>query len=152
MKNYDVIIVGSGIGGLCCASLLALQGKNVLVCEAHSKPGGVAHSFKHKGYTFESGPSLWSGLDSTNTYNPLGTILNLLNEEVQLYKYKGWKVLFPEACFDLEVGNIDFREKIKSIRGSGSLKEWDSQTKLTILKQIRIPVITWDSHYIYIIV
>jgi len=125
MKNYDVIIVGSGIGGLCCASLLALQGKNVLVCEAHSKPGGVAHSFKHKGYTFESGPSLWSGLDSKNTYNPLGTILNLLNEEVHLYKYKGWKVLFPEASFDLEVGNLDFREKIKSIRGSGSLKEWD---------------------------
>ncbi len=125
MKSYDVIVVGSGIGGLCCASLLALQGKKVLICEAHSQPGGVAHSFKYKGYTFESGPSLWSGLDKPNTYNPLGTILSLLGEEVELFKYKGWKVLFPEASFDLKVGDQDFREKIKSIRGSTALKEWD---------------------------
>ena len=61
MNKYDVI-VGSGIGGLCCGSLLALAGKKVLICEAHSQPGGVAHSFNIKGYKFESGPSLWSGI------------------------------------------------------------------------------------------
>ena len=56
METYDVVIVGSGIGGLCCGSILALSGKKVLICEAHTQPGGVAHSFKRKGYTFESGP------------------------------------------------------------------------------------------------
>ena len=56
MDKYDVVIVGSGIGGLCCGSILALAGKNVLICEAHTQPGGVAHSFKRNGYTFESGP------------------------------------------------------------------------------------------------
>ena len=50
MNNYDVIIVGSGIGGLCCGSLLALSGKKVLISEAHSKPGGVAHSFNLKAF------------------------------------------------------------------------------------------------------
>ena len=58
MEKYDVVIVGSGIGGLCCGSILALSGKKVLICEAHSQPGGVAHSFSRNGYTFESGPSL----------------------------------------------------------------------------------------------
>ena len=48
MKNYDVVIVGSGIGGLCCGSILALSGKKVLICEAHSQPGGVAHSFSRR--------------------------------------------------------------------------------------------------------
>ena len=62
MEKFDVVIVGSGIGGLCCGSILALSGKKVLICEAHSQPGGVAHSFKRNGYTFESGPSLWSGI------------------------------------------------------------------------------------------
>ena len=62
MNKYDVVIVGSGIGGLCCGSILTLSGKKVLICEAHTQPGGVAHSFKRKGYTFESGPSLWSCL------------------------------------------------------------------------------------------
>ena len=43
MNKYDVIIIGSGIGGLCCGSILALAGKKVLIAEAHSQPGGVAH-------------------------------------------------------------------------------------------------------------
>ena len=30
MEKYDVVIVGSGIGGLCCGSILALSGKKVL--------------------------------------------------------------------------------------------------------------------------
>ena len=47
-ENFDVVIIGSGIGGLCCGSLLALSGKKVLICEAHSKAGGVAHGFEKK--------------------------------------------------------------------------------------------------------
>tara|TARA_Y100001933_G_C18985789_1_gene558451 strand:- start:428 stop:1960 length:1533 start_codon:yes stop_codon:yes gene_type:complete len=125
MKTYDVIIVGSGIGGLCCGSLLSLHGLKVLICEAHTKPGGVAHSFERNGYKFESGPSLWSGLGRNPTNNPLGQILRLLNQNVDLIKYKGWKVLFPETHFDLEVGNNPFRNKIKNLRGEDSLKEWD---------------------------
>jgi len=52
MEKFDVVIVGSGIGGLCCGSILALSGKKVLICEAHTQPGGVAHSFKKKRLCF----------------------------------------------------------------------------------------------------
>ena len=104
MDKYDVVIVGSGIGGLCCGSILALSGKKVLICEAHTQPGGVAHSFKRKGYTFESGPSLWSGIGKWPTTNPLGQILKLLDEEVDLFQYKGWQVIVPEGNFNLDVG------------------------------------------------
>ncbi len=126
MKTYDVVIIGSGIGGLCCGSLLALTGKKVLICEAHYKPGGVAHGFNRDGYCFESGPSLWSGIGTWPTKNPLGQILYLLNEQIDVKTYKSWKVLFPEANFDLEVGLEPFRNKIKSLRGEESLKQWDS--------------------------
>ena len=125
MKSYDVIIIGSGVGGLCCGSLLALSGKKVLICEAHAKPGGVAHGFKSNGYSFESGPSLWSGIGRWPTPNPLGQILYLLDEKINIKTYKSWKVLFPEANFDLEVGKEPFRKKIKSLRGEESLKQWD---------------------------
>ncbi len=128
MKDYDVVVIGSGIGGLCCGALLSLSGKKVLVCEAHYAPGGVAHSFIRNGYKFESGPSLWNGLNSPSNQSPLGQILYLLDENVEIKKYKGWKVILPESSFDLEVGDIPFRKKISELRGNIALEEWNSFT------------------------
>jgi all-trans-retinol 13,14-reductase len=49
-EHYDAIIIGSGIGGLACASTLAQQqGKRVLVLERHFKVGGFTHTFVRKG-------------------------------------------------------------------------------------------------------
>ena len=48
MDKYDVVIVGSGIGGLCCGSILALSGKKVLICEAHTQPGVLLTVSKEK--------------------------------------------------------------------------------------------------------
>ena len=129
MNDFDVVIIGSGIGGLCCGALLSMQGKKVLICEAHSQPGGVAHSFNKCGYKFESGPSLWSGLESISNTSPLGQILHLLDEQIEVKRYKGWKVLAPEAEFDLEVGDLPFRTKVKELRGDEALNQWDNFIK-----------------------
>ena len=48
-KIFDVIIIGSGIGGLAAASILSqVYGKRVVVLERHSKFGGYTHTFKRK--------------------------------------------------------------------------------------------------------
>lgn len=60
-SKYDVVVIGSGIGGLTAASLLAKAGKSVLVVEAHDRPGGYAHGFNRKRYHFDSGVHLTSG-------------------------------------------------------------------------------------------
>ncbi|NOQ16970.1 MAG: FAD-dependent oxidoreductase [Methyloprofundus sp.] len=57
----DVIVIGSGIGGLSAAALLAKSGRQVLVLEQHDRAGGYAHGFKRKKYTFDSGVHLTSG-------------------------------------------------------------------------------------------
>ncbi|CAM9672144.1 unnamed protein product [Choristocarpus tenellus] len=57
----DVVVIGSGISGLCAAALLATYGKKVIVCESHTQAGGCAHGFERGGYKFDSGPSLFSG-------------------------------------------------------------------------------------------
>ena len=41
MTDWDVITIGSGIGGLVAAGLLARYGKKVLVCESHTIAGGA---------------------------------------------------------------------------------------------------------------
>ena len=52
-ESYDVIIIGSGIGGLCSAALLSMKGKKVLVLEKHFKIGGWTHTFRRKNYEWD---------------------------------------------------------------------------------------------------
>jgi len=60
-NSFDVVVIGSGIGGLTAAGLLAKAGKKVLVLEQHDRAGGYAHGFKRKKYTFDAGVHLTSG-------------------------------------------------------------------------------------------
>src|SRR5690606_27677812 len=41
--GYDIAVIGSGIGGLTTAALLADSGLKVLVVEQHDRPGGFCH-------------------------------------------------------------------------------------------------------------
>ncbi len=61
-NEYDVIIVGSGIGGLTCGALLSKRGYKVLVLEQHYQVGGYCSSFKRKGFVFNTGVENVSGL------------------------------------------------------------------------------------------
>ncbi len=54
-QNYDVLVIGSGIGGLGAAALLAKQGQRVLVLERHYVAGGFTHTFTRKGYEWDVG-------------------------------------------------------------------------------------------------
>ncbi|MDW7772349.1 MAG: NAD(P)/FAD-dependent oxidoreductase [Desulfobulbaceae bacterium] len=51
--NYDVIVIGSGLGGLTCANRLATAGHSVLLLEYHTQLGGLATWFKRKGHIFD---------------------------------------------------------------------------------------------------
>ena len=48
-------MVGSGIGGMTTAVLMAKVGKKVLVLEQHDQAGGCCHTFIDKGYEFDVG-------------------------------------------------------------------------------------------------
>lgn len=54
-NDYDAIIIGSGIGGLTTAALLAKLGKRVCVLEQHYTAGGYTHSYEREGYEWDVG-------------------------------------------------------------------------------------------------
>ncbi len=55
-QNYDCIVIGSGIGGLTAATLLArVAKKRVLMLERHFKPGGFTHSFRRHEFEWDVG-------------------------------------------------------------------------------------------------
>lgn len=48
-SHYDAIVIGSGLGGLTAANILAREGRSVLLLEQHYKLGGLATWFKRPG-------------------------------------------------------------------------------------------------------
>lgn len=75
-KSKEVLIIGSGLGGLSTALRLASKGYKVKIVEKHSSPGGRLNSFTEKGFTFDTGPSFMS---MTYEFDELFAYCNLDN-------------------------------------------------------------------------
>lgn len=120
----DVVVIGSGIGGLSCAALLARYGFDVIVCESHAIAGGAAHGFEYNGFKFDSGPSLYSGLSSSPSPNPLRQVLDAIGEELPCLTYDTWGCCLPEGDFDTSVGAEQFCEILQQFRGAQAVAEW----------------------------
>jgi prolycopene isomerase len=80
-EKYDVIVIGSGIGGLVTATQLAAKGASVLVLERYLIPGGSAGFFEREGYRFDVGASMIFGFGKRGTTNLLTRAL----EAVQVH-------------------------------------------------------------------
>ena len=102
--SADVIVIGSGIGGLTAAALLQERGISTLVFEKNRYPGGSCSSFKREGYCFDAGASVFYGFgdnDKSGTLNlhtrifrKLGIAVPTIHDPVQIHYHlpKGFSV------------------------------------------------------------
>jgi len=56
----SIVIIGSGIGGLSAAALLAAAGEEVVVCEAAATPGGKLRELAVDGRALDAGPTVFT--------------------------------------------------------------------------------------------
>lgn len=93
---YDVVVIGAGIAGLICASLMAKRGMKVLVCERHTMVGGYCSTFRRRGFVFDAASHFYPLLGNAETITG-----NLLKElEIQT----GWVKMDPVDHFHLPDG------------------------------------------------
>jgi carotene isomerase len=117
----DVIVIGSGIGGLTAGGLLARYGKRVIVYESHTIAGGAAHSFRRRGFEFDSGPSFYCGLTGDASLNPVKQVLDILGESLKAVRYDPFGTYhFPEGSFPVYGNSQRYREEIAKITPQGA--------------------------------
>jgi len=77
MPDYDVIVIGAGLGGLTSGALLAKQGRKVLVLEQSGRVGGCCSTFEKDGYHFDVGASI------VEIIQPIERVFKLLGATLQ---------------------------------------------------------------------
>jgi all-trans-retinol 13,14-reductase len=78
-QKYDIIIVGSGLGGLVCGYILAKNGYKTAIFEKNSQIGGCLQSFTRKGVRFGTGMHYIGSLDKGQIMHKFFKYLNLLD-------------------------------------------------------------------------
>ena len=92
IKNYDVIVIGSGNGGLTAAIRVLQAGRSCLLVEKHNLPGGFATSFKRGRFEFEASLHELNDFGSAQDPGDIRTLFRSLGVEDKIV----W-IRIPEA-------------------------------------------------------
>lgn len=158
MTNFDVIVIGSGIGGLIAGGLLARYGKRVLICESHAIPGGAAHGFQRQGFHFDTGPSFYCGLSDPQSLNPVRQVLQVLGETIDAIAYDPLGYYhFPEddpaghlnGGFPIYGNAQKYREAVAQItpEGARQLQNLEQEFLALFAPLKQIPLLTLRSNW-----
>ncbi len=117
-EKYDVIIVGSGLGGLVSANILSREGYKVCVLEKNNQYGGNLQIFVRDKTIFDTGVHYLGGLDKGQNLNRYFKYLGIMDDLklIQLDKaydvitFDGDEIEYPHSqgydVFKKELGHI----------------------------------------------
>ena len=98
--EYDVVVVGAGIGGLICGAYLMKSGAKVLIVDRHWVPGGLCSFFKRKGFYFDAGAHYFGSIGDRKSFG--GMLLRGLDLDVEFIRVDPVDILhFPDETIEL---------------------------------------------------
>ncbi|MCJ7653322.1 MAG: FAD-dependent oxidoreductase [Actinobacteria bacterium] len=121
--RYEVIIVGTGIGGLTAGAVLAKEGIDVLLIEQAHQPGGCCTSFSVGGFTFDAAVSSVKGCGRFG-FHILRTVFDFLNQQVELIPLESaYSMYFGEQRVDFYHDRLAFTSELGAMfpQSSGSI-------------------------------
>ena len=114
MTNDQVIVLGGGIAGLTAGALLAHEGIQVTVLEAHSQTGGCAGTFRRGPYTFDVGATQVAGVEAGGIHERL---------------FRHMKLDLPSATLLDPACLVDLRDGFDPIKIWHDPNKWEKERK-----------------------
>ena len=119
-SDLDVIVVGSGLGGLTAAAYLATNGRRTLVLAQHYVAGGNSHVFRRKALHGEQSFEFDVGVHYIGDCGPNGMIPTILRgvglegkiEFLEMDPDGFDTLMFPDFSFRVPKGWDRYRERL----------------------------------------
>ena len=115
LEVYDTIFIGSGMGSLATAAILAKEGKKVLILEKHYTAGGFTHIFKRKGFEWDVGIHYVGEVQRPKSI--IKQLFDYITDEKLQWADMGEvydKIIIGDRSYDFVKGVQNFKDKMTS--------------------------------------
>jgi phytoene dehydrogenase-like protein len=157
IKTCDAIVIGSGMGGLTVAALLARKGLKTLLFEKEKQVGGYVVSFQRDGFTFDATGAFVGGCQEGEEFYQILKEIGAY-EHVEFIPIHHIRNIYPGFEIHLRQGGFNFYmealmnlfpEEEKGLKNYLSLvkrigEEVKSYSEITLFKKIFFPFYFWN--------
>ncbi len=116
MRKFDVVVIGSGLGGLLCANILCKGGFSVCLIEKNHKLGGSLQTFGRRACFFNTGLNYTESLDDGQILNQYFRYFGLMDKlKLRRLDTDGFEVIsFNDGVYKFAMGHDHFVDTLAS--------------------------------------